>query len=1182
MLKKLDAKVIARIKAGEVVQNPSNVVKELLENSLDAGSKTVKVEVRGGGLKQLVIRDGGSGIQKASLSLLCERHTTSKIDTLEDLRSVATLGFRGEALASVSHVSHVRVLTRTSDSLVAFEVRYVQGKMEAPPKVMAGSAGTTFFVEDLFFNEPLRRKKVAKNARDEYRAVLHVVSMYAVHRCDIAFSCRSLDDGVALPTLASSGQMTRVEVLERVFPRSARDIARHMLDLDVEHAEPQFEAHVLASTLDFDLPPTDSFETIFFINERLVSCAPLRRAIASVYKTLSGGNKRRSLAYVALSMPPQHVDVNVHPTKNEVVFLAEARIAGIIARALSDKLRAHHSLDDDELATLEQVQQIVAADQLDDDEQIASSSSSSSSSLSTFNDDIVYGAIIDDGDADDERNISFAPADVETRALSESAPPPPRRMQRRASDDAVSMAFAPSLSQVEYSPQKKEKPDDDAQQKKQEKQKQTRLDDFVMMEDDDDESKKDDDGSSRKRRDAEHRAIDNDDDADRKRPRSVSQRRRSMIQLTSVRCLLRDVDASLDVEMLEVLQQAEVVAAVPGSDDLQCVVRSGGGGELWSVSVEGLMMSLGYQLSLIRMGRCARIPLEPPVPLLDAICLAINDQMAQAQSQATPEEIDDAAQSMADLLCTHRAMLNEYWSIEIDDEDRLCALPLLFEFYVPQMGGIPELLLSMATRIVWNDERQCFHSMAIALANFYAPSTASLWTEYRDVPASSKRFTFTRRGNGDKPLERALAAVRDNPALYLLAKPHRSSSAAAPSQSPPAIAARARYFVAQTIDDFYDDYRKRAPTDRFSEDVLRQGCPVNFFADLECEVSLAENKGRHVYMDRMLATFKRYVGDQWLSDTSAPAEQQFCWTEFDASALPAHKMSRHLHCSTIAFADVDHMYTFMCRVERRVFRDARAGDPDAQLLVVYRDKRGKLVEELFVDMTVFTNNRCLRLPWASKPGQYRPLLPVIDGVVAARATSAPSKPLLVAALSCRVLPSTKPFAYPPGMLETRDSKQAERRRAAQRIEQRFVTPNVRDDCVATLLSNCVLPMLSDSSLLLVATTQLRTDNVVRPLAEPAALSSFLASASQSCQAEQQQQEEANDVGEDNEKKADKVEAPTPLAVSAQSLSSPPLQNYRQLTPHQMMSPQTPASLSSLSTLAKQPVDDGDDDIEHIF
>lgn len=197
-IRPLDETVVNKIAAGEIIVAPVNALKELIENCVDAGATSVDIVAKDGGLKLLQITDNGCGINKEDLPILCERHTTSKLKEFEDLQSIGTYGFRGEALASISHVAHLTVTTKTRDSDRAWRAVYADGKLvpakpgqSADPKPVAGRNGTQLTVEDLFYNMP-NRLRAFRSPSDEYQKILDVVGRYAVHCEGVAFSCKKV------------------------------------------------------------------------------------------------------------------------------------------------------------------------------------------------------------------------------------------------------------------------------------------------------------------------------------------------------------------------------------------------------------------------------------------------------------------------------------------------------------------------------------------------------------------------------------------------------------------------------------------------------------------------------------------------------------------------------------------------------------------------------------------------------------------------------------------------------------------------------------------------------------------------------------------------------------------------------------------------------------------------------
>ncbi|CCJ31386.1 unnamed protein product [Pneumocystis jirovecii] len=315
----LDISVVSKIAAGEVIQRPSNALKELIENSVDAGATSIDILVEGGGLKLLQVSDNGHGIMKEDLSILCERFTTSKLRTFEDLSSISTYGFRGEALASISHISYVTVITKTSDSSCAWKANYLNGKLVSPkegessdPKPAAGRQGTQIVIKDLFYNIPSRLKSF-RSSNDEYIRILDVIYRYAVHCEKIGFSCKNY--GEIIPSITTSSKSTVIENIKQLYGAA---ISSELLPFSLNSQDYMFQAKGFFTSVSYSAKKTTF---LLFINRRSVDCKALKRGLESIYKIESS-----------------RVDVNIHPTKREVRFFYEDEIINLICKKVHSEL----------------------------------------------------------------------------------------------------------------------------------------------------------------------------------------------------------------------------------------------------------------------------------------------------------------------------------------------------------------------------------------------------------------------------------------------------------------------------------------------------------------------------------------------------------------------------------------------------------------------------------------------------------------------------------------------------------------------------------------------------------------------------------------------------------------------------------------------------------------------------
>jgi DNA mismatch repair protein MutL len=317
----LPPQIASQIAAGEVVERPASVVKELVENSLDARARTVSVETEDGGSRRITVADDGDGIAPADIPLALARHATSKLSAIEDLNAIRTLGFRGEALASIAAVARVTLTSRARKETRGMRLT-AEGGAVRDPEPAGAPQGTMVTVEDLFFNVPARRKFL-KNPRTERRWIDALVARYALAYPGVRF--RLSQDG--RETFSSSGNGDRREVLAEAF---GLDAAGRMIEVAPGTEEPLGVSGYISP---IDLSRSNRRDILLFVNGRSIADPALTAAVVQAYHTLLMVG-RFPFGALFLAIPPEDVDVNVHPAKAEVRFRAPDAVFAALQRSV--------------------------------------------------------------------------------------------------------------------------------------------------------------------------------------------------------------------------------------------------------------------------------------------------------------------------------------------------------------------------------------------------------------------------------------------------------------------------------------------------------------------------------------------------------------------------------------------------------------------------------------------------------------------------------------------------------------------------------------------------------------------------------------------------------------------------------------------------------------------------------
>lgn len=320
----LDENTINKIAAGEVIERPASIVKELLENAIDAASTAITVEIRDGGTSLIRITDNGCGISKEEVPLAFLRHATSKIKRAEDLSSVLSLGFRGEALASIAAVSRVELITKTSDSLTGSRYR-IEGGAEAGMEEVGVPEGTTLLVRDLFYNTPAR-KKFLKQPATEGGYVQDFVEKIALSRPDI--SIRYLKGGSSV--LHTSGNHNLKDIIYQIY---GRELTANLIPVEVTQGPVQISGYICKPIV---ARSNRTCET-YFINGRYIKNPLISKAIEEAYRPFLMKHKF-PFTVLHLTIDTQTLDVNVHPAKMEVRFQNGDIIYQAVYHAVSEAL----------------------------------------------------------------------------------------------------------------------------------------------------------------------------------------------------------------------------------------------------------------------------------------------------------------------------------------------------------------------------------------------------------------------------------------------------------------------------------------------------------------------------------------------------------------------------------------------------------------------------------------------------------------------------------------------------------------------------------------------------------------------------------------------------------------------------------------------------------------------------
>ncbi len=327
-VKALDDHLINKIAAGEVIERPASIVKELIENALDAGADKIVVDIEKGGIKRITVRDNGQGIHLEDLPLALSRHATSKLSEEDDLYRIGTLGFRGEALPSIVAVSRFKITTRTAQDEHAWRL-HVEGNSDVPAvEPAAAQSGTTVEVRDLFFNTPARRKFV-RTETTEFTHIERVVRQLALSAMDVEFDL--IHNSKKIYHLPSAEQPAALR--QRLKRLIGEDFIANMIELDSQAGDISVNGWISKPTY----TRSQRDRQYLFLNSRFIKDKTISHAITRAYKDVVYHDRHPALI-LYLSMNPQMVDVNVHPAKAEVRFRDGRGVHDFVYRSIKQAI----------------------------------------------------------------------------------------------------------------------------------------------------------------------------------------------------------------------------------------------------------------------------------------------------------------------------------------------------------------------------------------------------------------------------------------------------------------------------------------------------------------------------------------------------------------------------------------------------------------------------------------------------------------------------------------------------------------------------------------------------------------------------------------------------------------------------------------------------------------------------
>ncbi len=712
--------------------------------------------------------------QKDDLAILCERHTTSKLRSFEDLNSISTLGFRGEALASISYVSHLTVSTMTAiEGTHGWKASYKDGSMDpATPRPAAATKGTIILAEDLFYNVPLRRKAL-RSASEEYNAILDVVGRYAVYRAGSAIAVKKASEARA--DIATPAGGTRLDAIRAVYGAA---VARNCLPVEFnteakpnnkeeEEGEDELQCSVSGYITGADYAGRKT-QLVLFINGRSVEFPPLKRCLESTFASILP-KASKPFAFFDITMPAGDVDVNVHPTKKEVAFLHQEKLVEAVRVAIEEAL-----LSSNAQRTFKQALLPGAAAPIPNALGDASVVGAGGGSSYYRPDKLVRT------DAKVQTLDAFVPKQWNSTTTTSERPKPANNTNVGAGGepDAVDLAeknqeeeenemiddaggVGPNIDNLLAAPKRKKSSTHTAAPN-------SSLDTAFLP------TAMEIAGASKQQK--ENAALPPTMAAPVRHRSNPTQ----SSGLESVERLLATAESTAHQGVADVLKTATFVGL---ADSHRALLQSGT--RLYLVDLTTLTRDMFYQQALRRFGQAPRVVLRPAVPAMQLALVALEAEEAAGQWEDSTQggKKEEIAELLAALIQKKAGLLGDCFSIQVDVEQQgaLGSLPQLIEQYHPHAEYLPQFVLALGQNVDWKEERECFKGLAEALADLYClhpDSELDMWmprveVENDDDKGESESAEKLQRIDRERRRREWEAAHVLLPALRLFLRPPR-------------------------------------------------------------------------------------------------------------------------------------------------------------------------------------------------------------------------------------------------------------------------------------------------------------------------------------------------------------------------------------------------------------------------